>query len=452
VSTSVAAGTPAAASRAAREATGFLEQEARALLTRLDSVRPFVLNETMVPAAAPTPRTLSAIEQFLLDGRRELRKRVTAFVDWLHGPGGHASAAEQQSRFTQIRMGFNDVLSQFDLFTEAVTQRSEHRTGVWLSGLDMLATDALALPSVPAFESPPLMCYLARGPGAAIRRARTRLPGGRDNPVAMIRVPRERMVGHGIASSLVHEVGHQASALLELVESLRPALLAAAERKGTDAAVSRCWAQWISEIVADLWSVAKLGVGSTLGLIGVVSLPRWFVFRPSGADPHPIPWIRVQVSAAIGDALYPDPQWQRVAGLWSALYPLDRAPAAVQPLLRLLLAQIPAFVDALLAHRPPAFTGRSVGDVLRMPDRRRAALLARFEHWRDDPGQLFAVNPTLAFAVIGQARGDGLLSPERESRLLGEQLTQWAVRSSLDTALLCAHPGARVGPITGLTT
>ena len=60
--------------------------------------------------------------------------------------------------------------------------------------------------------------------GAAIRRARTRLPGGGENPVAIVRVPRERMVGTGIASSLVHEVGHQAAALLDLVNSLRPIL------------------------------------------------------------------------------------------------------------------------------------------------------------------------------------------------------------------------------------
>ena len=60
------------------------------------------------------------------------------------------------------------------------------------------------------------MCYLDRGHGAAIRRARARLPGGGMSPVAIIRVPRERMVGAGIASSLVHEVGHQAAALLDL--------------------------------------------------------------------------------------------------------------------------------------------------------------------------------------------------------------------------------------------
>ena len=78
-----------------------------------------------------------------------------------------------------------------------------------------------------------MVCYLARGPGAAIRRARTRLPGGGDNPVAIIRMPRERMIGSGIASSLVHEVGHQGAALLDLVPSLRARLGAVRVRRAS---------------------------------------------------------------------------------------------------------------------------------------------------------------------------------------------------------------------------
>jgi len=39
-----------------------------------------------------------------------------------------------------------------------------------------------------------------RVPGAAIRRARTRLPGGQPSPVGILRIPRERMIGHGVAS------------------------------------------------------------------------------------------------------------------------------------------------------------------------------------------------------------------------------------------------------------
>ncbi len=66
---------------------------------------------------------------------------------------------------------------------------------------------------------------------AAIRRARTRLPGGGKNPVAIIRIPRERMVSSGIASSLVHEVGHQGAALLGLFDSVRAALLEERRRR-----------------------------------------------------------------------------------------------------------------------------------------------------------------------------------------------------------------------------
>jgi hypothetical protein len=68
------------------------------------------------------------------------------------------------------------------------------------------------------------------------------------------------MVGYGIASSLVHEVGHQAAALLGLVESLRPALrdprLQAAPRQRP---AWQLWKRWIFEIIADLWSIAKWG-------------------------------------------------------------------------------------------------------------------------------------------------------------------------------------------------
>jgi hypothetical protein len=247
------------------------------------------------------------------------------------------------------------------------------------------------------------------------------------------------MIGHGIGSSLVHEVGHQGAALLSLVESLRSALRDCERRSdGVEQRAWRCWSLWISEIVADLWSVAKLGVGSTLGLIGVVSLPRWFVFRPSGADPHPVPWVRVQVSSAIGAALYPDPQWTKIAELWSGLYPLEHAPTGVRAALADLVEHIPEFVATMLDHRPPALGGERLGSVLRMPDRQRSELLARFGAWRR-PADLFTAPSTLALAVLGQARFDGLISPEQESRVLSGQLTRWAVRGSLDTSMLCAH-------------
>src|SRR5262249_9322424 len=197
-----------------------LAHEARSLLARLARVKPFVITETMVPAAAISPRAMTAIERYLAEGRRELRARVGAFVRWLAMPAAqHVSSAALQQRFTFLRLRFNAVLTQFDIFADVLSQRSQLDNGLALSGLDVLAADALALPG--GYDSPPpVICYLDRGHGAAIRRERTRLPGGGENPVAIIRIPRERMVGSGIASSLIHEVGHQAAALLGVIESL----------------------------------------------------------------------------------------------------------------------------------------------------------------------------------------------------------------------------------------
>src|SRR5262249_1220878 len=195
-----------------------------------------------------------------------------------------AHPAEAQRRFTFLRLRFNVVISQSEIFRDVLAQRSEHETGVWVAGLDDLAADALELPGY--YQAPPVVCYVDRSHGAAIRRARTRLPGGDENPVAIIRVPRERLVGSGIASSLVHEVGHQAAALLDLVNSFRPALQVEQRTGGTEQLAWQLWERWTSEIISDFWSVAKVGIASTTGLIGVVSLPRAFIFRFDLEDPH----------------------------------------------------------------------------------------------------------------------------------------------------------------------
>ena len=149
------------------------------------------------------------------------------------------------------------------MFSDAITQRSERDNGPWLSGLDVVAADALTLPGT-YYDLPPVICYLDRGPGASIRRARTRLPGGHSNPVAIIRVPRERMVGSGIAGSLIHEVKHQAAALIDLVPSLRP-VLQGLQRGHTERDLWVIWERWISEIVATSGQTRASGSGPHSG-------------------------------------------------------------------------------------------------------------------------------------------------------------------------------------------
>lgn len=417
--------------------TWLLEQEARALVARLEGIKPFVLQETAVAAAALSPAAMSRIEDYLIGGRLDVHRKASEFLWWLRGPGRNAPPEECQRRFWSLRFTFQVTLAQLDLFSEVVTQRSEHDNGVLLSGLDVAAAEALLVPGLD--DPPPIVCSLHAGLGGTIRRAGTGLPGGGASPVALVRIPRERMVGFGVASSLVHEVGHQAAALLGLVEPLRAEVRSLGCVRRSPA--WSLWERWISEIVADLWAIGRIGIGSTLGLLGLVSLPRGLVFQLPQV--HPAPWVRVLLSCAIGDRLYPDRQWGALARTWRQLYPPPAARAPYAATVQQLCDSVPDLVQVLVRHRCDRLGGRTLGAVLRNPRVAPQALLRRFSTWAAYPGSMTTDPPTVAFAVLGQARASGHLTPERESLLLRELITHWAVASTLETARSHARTGAR---------
>lgn len=399
--------------------------------TRLGLLKPFACQIPMVPAASISMAAQTAIERELIAGRIQLRQQIERFLSWLrNGRAQGVAPADAQRRFTLVRMRFNAILADLDLFSDLLTQRSEHEIGAWLAGLDVVAADALRLRGG-IYEAPPVMCYIDRGPGASIRRARTRLPGGGRNPVAIVRVPRERMVGSGIASSLVHEVGHQAADLLDLANSVRPILHGMRRQGGPDSIAWLLWERWLGEVVADFWSVAVVGVASTMGLIGVVSLPNPFVFRVNLNDPHPPPWVRVRMSCAIGQTLYPHPQWAELDRIWRSFYPIERLSPLRRQLFGLLARTMPAFVAILVNHRPGRLRGRTMREVIGVADRQPAQLLAWFEAHRRGTSVLRSLRPTLVFAVIGQAKAAGRIAADTESRLLSEFLSHWAVRECL---------------------
>ncbi len=403
----------------------YLANEAQALLTRLEQVRPFETSMPMVMAASIGGTAQKALHDLIRNGRTQLRKRVQDYILMLRQQP-NMPMNKAQSAFSVLKLQFNALLDQFDIFADVLNQRSEHETGVWLAGLDVVAKDVLRI-SGQYYRQPPMVCYLDRGHGAAIRRARTRLPGGKENPVAVIKVPRERMVGSGIGSSLVHEVGHQGAALLGLIPSLRPILEAKGKADTVHAAAWKLYGQWISEILSDFWAVATLGISATTGLMGVVSLPSYFVFRMPDEDPHPYPWIRVKISIAFGRALYPDPQWDRLERTWEAMYPAQGQPALQVALIKVLQSALPAFVRTVLAHKPSSLKGRALGTVFPLATRTPAQLRQLYQQWQSAPQSRYKARPGMVFAVIGQARADGLLSPAAENRFLSGMLYQWAV-------------------------
>jgi hypothetical protein len=213
------------------------------------------------------------------------------------------------------------------------------------------------------------------------------------------------------------------------------------------------WGRWISEILADLWAVSRVGIAATCGLMSVVSLPRAFVMRINLDDPHPAPWIRVKLSIAMGRALYPHPQWDELERVWERLYPRTLMSAGQRTSFDMLARTVPSFVSALLDLRPPSLRGRSLGAALALPDRHPRQLLTLWERVRARPQQYLADTPTLAFAVLGQARYSGLLPANEELKAIAALLQRWALAgylpwsagsAQLSAALDQRRPPARI--------
>lgn len=406
----------------------FLISEAEALLTRLQQVQPFEWTMPMVAAAATSREAFKGIHLLIKNGRQELHEKVKQYIQVLRTDQS-MPLHKCQSAYSILKLQFNALLDQFDIFADVVNQRSEHDTGVWIAGLDVFAQDALRLEGN-FYSAPALVCYLDRGHGAAIRRARTRLPGGKENPVAVVRIPRERMVGSGIGSSLVHEVGHQGAALLGLIAALKPLLKAKEQNEPHRANAWKLFDLWISEILSDVWGVATLGISATTGLISVVSLPAYFVFRMPDSDPHPFPWIRVKISLAFGRALYPDPQWDALERLWEQLYPTGKLRPEQTRLLKSLTEALPHFVSLVLEHKPAALGGREFWEVFPLEERQPQRLRQLFQSWKGNLKPVYSTRPGLVFAAVGQARADQSITPFEENRLLTQALRQWALMKS----------------------
>lgn len=415
-------------------AARWLDREARALRTRVARVRPFAMTIPAIPSAAVSPSVLAAIESHMRLGRRDLVARAEAYLRWLRA-AGFRDAARAQARFALLRLRFQQLLSRFDIFADALGQRSEHDTGVWVAGLDAVANDAMRVEGV---ASAPCLCYLDRGHGAAIRRLRARLPGDARNPVAIIRLPRERMIGSGLASSLAHEVGHQVSASLDLLPSVRPLLRSMRRGGGPLSAAWASWERWISEVLADFWGVARVGVTATQGLMAMLSLPRAFMFHGSPEDPHPSPWIRVKLSCALGAELHPSPQWAELAAMWERLTPLAGVDVETVRGLRALESTLPAVATMLAEHRPPMLRGRTLREAAEVGARHPTALRRVLRGWAARPQEAWRTPPTIALAALGQARTDGVMSAESESRALEVMLRRWALETSLKTAMTCS--------------
>ena len=417
-----------------------LEQEARALLTRLARVKPFALQESMLPAANLLPGSQLAIEKFLMAGRKRLRKLVRGFLHWLTYTGGalerrragttaiHNFAAAFQCRGYSLR---------YVRQRHYAAQRKRHRPLALRAGCGFrrrTATEREQLQSAAG----DLLCSTAASARRSGELARgCRAAGTTRSP--SLRFPENN---HWLGNRIV--AGARGWAPSGGVAGSGGVLASGARGPGRGSIAEQeawqLWKRWISEIVADFWSIARVGIASTLGLMGVVSLPRAFVFRLNVDDPHPTPWIRVKLSAAIGKALFPQPAWDQLAELWESYYPLDRVPE-------------PAAAHFSHAGKDDPGSGRGAGEpsargiarqdgaeALDLQQRQPARLRMLLDRWRVVPRHMYRDRADHGIRRHRPGGMDNRITPEEESVVVGKLLSHSALQSTLEAAANCVVP------------
>lgn len=406
-------------------AVRWLAQEAEALESRLVLVPRFAATIPMVHESAPSDHAVHLADDIVERSKRVLHRQVRHFTRSLSRRApSHRTFRIGQLRYLALRNRFDELQTTVDIFADALTQRAEHAIGPLLRGLDVLARDGLH--TTPAlFRAPPLVCYLDRGLGGSIRRVFTNLPGAGKNSVALVKIPRERLCGNGYAS-LLHEVGHQGAALLDLVSAYRRWLASEAETGALEPAAVAYWSSKISEVIADVWSCAKLGATGTLGLFGVLGRAPRFTFQESPHGPHPMPWLRGRMSVAFGAAAMPHALWAELQRLWTTLYPVESAPEAARSLLELVLPSIERVARGLALTRLPELRGQSLSEALGTRDVAPGRLLADLDELIEAVRAASPLRPCVALAAIGIARYRGLLTPTEENSLIASSTRRWA--------------------------
>jgi hypothetical protein len=410
----------------------WIGMETAALETRLAGLPRFADTLPMVAAAAPSHDAVCVADRAVERSRATLGRDLLRLRSHLAGARqDHAHLRRAQRRYLALRGQFSRLLGTVDVFSDALTQRAEHGIGVVLRGLDILATDGIRT-RAPGYSPPPLVCYLddsVPGGGGAIRRAFTLLPGGETNAVGLIKIPRERLLGLGL-TSLLHEVGHQGVASLGLLPFYRALIQRGISRGDLDSFAGAWWSHKLSEVLPDLWAVAKLGITATLGLLGVLGRNDALTFHDRPDDPHPVPWLRAMTSARWGGLTMPHDTWSSLSRLWTTLYSPVRAPAAVRVLLQRLVPTIDVVLGLIAGARPDALGGMTLPEALAAGSVAPSVLLPDLPSKISDlkRGRAGDLSPCMSLAVVGLARHVGVLEAAEEHDLLDQQARAWARR------------------------
>jgi hypothetical protein len=393
------------------------------LSQRVQAVQSFNDTIAMVKSASISDKAFSQINSFLLQNKITICTKLDEMLALLKSEKtAGTNITKLNFRHVAQKIMVNNFFTCVDEYEDVLIQRGEQYYGIQIAGIDHLAKNAMKLEGV-SLDAPEIICYLERGWGAAIRRANTKMAGGVKAPVSIIRIPRERMGSISLAGSLVHEVGHQIAALFDLNAKMKNEL--ALKYRQTKKEEWNIFGNWISEILADVFSVGKLGICSTMGLMQVMTLPSFLVFNLDLTDCHPFPYIRVKINCAAGKYLAPSLQWGELENVWDTYYNTSNLHKSAVQRIDNMLKIIPELIAIIMEFNPIKDKPLKIKQLF------NTELLSwnnasKIYNGRLLKKRLYKMGCCEAFAALGQLKQKGFIKPEEEVNIVSELLQRFS--------------------------
>jgi hypothetical protein len=330
-------------------------------------------------------------------------------------------AIRLNSLLGEIELDLSRAFTFFDTYTDVLTQRASPVLGALLAGCDVLAWDALKKDH-PALDNvePPLV-HCDRGFGASILREGVRLPDATPNPMPLIQIPYSRLKEKYNLTSIHHEAGHQALKRTGLQTAIPKAFRAALARAGASETIQNMFSLWSSEIGPDFWAFCSTGLAQPAATREILALPPAHVFRVSGSDPHPPPYVRVLLCFEWTRHVWGRGDWDTWEQEWQQCYPLELASARTQQILRELKTYLPIVSSTLLNTKFRVLERRTIPELFNLSSLAPWKLQAVAATAKSGYLNLTALSPSVQLAVFRVVRDKGGLTEE----VLNQIMSAW---------------------------
>jgi hypothetical protein len=337
------------------------------------ALRPFKREEFGSGGAAPSEGHIQAVNRLmtsLRSGLLDLSKRVSEGVKAAEAEPVTARLSEVVRRKDKAQHWVQGIERIWDFYFELFGQRQSNYAD-WLLSCDRIALDCYqaywnGLGKARPIPAPPPFCYMRTGfaPATFRRGIPLRRLGKQINPFPIVQLPYHRLINPWTLGAMLHETSHNLQSELGLSRDVPRAMAHALLAAGQPKNVANIWTRWNREMFADMSALLLGGpevVGSLMDVVGRAPAAV-FAYNPRG--PHPMPYLRTQISTELLRRMGFVEEAARFRRVWLGIYPPPPAGAMPPGLLETFPAACRLAVDAMCFRPYPSLGNKSLAQVV----------------------------------------------------------------------------------------